>query len=102
LGWAGWGVRRLLDAFLVCEYSACQVAREEEVELLLSALGADALFAGFYKYRSVLPEELPAVCKRSGDRHFQTGFHSTDTSTDPVVLGFRPISQVPVTFCVCF
>lgn len=45
-------------------YLACQVASQAGIGLLLSGQGADALFAGFHKYKRVPLEELPAVLER--------------------------------------
>ncbi|MFQ5856172.1 MAG: asparagine synthase C-terminal domain-containing protein [Anaerolineae bacterium] len=45
-------------------YLTCQIARQEGIGLLLAGQGADALFAGFYKYRRLPLEKLPAVLGR--------------------------------------
>ena len=55
-------------------YLACQVARQDGIGLLLSAQGADALFAGFHKYRSVPRERLPAVLERDAQKAMHTDF----------------------------
>ena len=55
-------------------YLACQVARQDGIGLLLSAQGADALFAGFHKYRSVPLDELPAVLERDAQNAMRTDF----------------------------
>lgn len=55
-------------------YLACQVASDAGIGLLLSGQGADALFAGFHKYKRLPLEELPAVlehdARNAGRRDF--------------------------------
>ncbi|RME46582.1 MAG: asparagine synthase [Chloroflexi bacterium] len=55
-------------------YLACQVASRQGIGLLLSAQGADSLFAGFYKHRSVPPDELPAVLERDVQNALRNDF----------------------------
>lgn len=55
-------------------YLACQAAQREGVGLLLSGQGADALFAGFQKYRRVPREELPAVLEQAAQNAARRDF----------------------------
>lgn len=55
-------------------YLACQVACQEGIGLLMSAQGADALFAGFYKYRNVPLKQLSAVLEQDVQKAMRTDF----------------------------
>jgi asparagine synthase (glutamine-hydrolysing) len=52
---------------------ACQAAQQRGVGLLLSAQGADALFAGFDRYQRVPPEDLEATLKEDVEETVSTG-----------------------------
>jgi asparagine synthase (glutamine-hydrolysing) len=54
-------------------YLACRAAQNREIKLLLSAHGADALFAGFDRYRRVPRHELSDRLQRDVEEAIQTG-----------------------------
>ncbi|MBN1179385.1 MAG: hypothetical protein JXD18_09250 [Anaerolineae bacterium] len=52
---------------------ACRAARERGRDLLLSAHGADALFAGFDRYQRVSLEQLPATLRQDVQASIDVG-----------------------------
>jgi len=61
---------------------ACQAAEPRGITQLLTAHGADALFAGFDRYNRVPPEKLPATLERDARRAVETGLVRDRAVTD--------------------
>lgn len=75
-------LNRIHLAIGVGTYLACQAARQRGIRHLLSAHGADALFAGFDRYHRVPAEELAATLERDVRTAIRTGVARDQAVTD--------------------
>jgi asparagine synthase (glutamine-hydrolysing) len=63
-------------------YIACQIANERGITCLISAHGADSLFAGFNRYKRVPGEELQATLAHDVQEAISTGLVRDRSITD--------------------
>lgn len=64
-------------------YLAARFVHEQGVNVLVSAHGADSLFAGFNRYKRVPREELDATLERDVGEALRTGLARDRAMTDP-------------------